>query len=205
MHKSTALAVLALAAVAAPSLAAPVQDYDIFARDDNEIFARDFDELYARDEDLVAREPRRKIRMHHIQAGVDLGNGLINAAQGLKQVITGHQRRELEDLVARTLEELEARDATGAHTDQSGAFSFGKILKGAAKIFFRDEDGALMARSPEPLVQLPGHGYMNRGPFSRPNRYIAARSPEPFRFLQNRPPPFYKMPSRMARSIDELD
>lgn len=56
--------------------------------------------------------------------------------------------------------------------------------------------------SPEPLVQLPGHGYMNRGPFSRPNRYIAARSPEPFRFLQNRPPPFYKMPSRMARSIE---
>ena len=88
MHKSTALAVLALAAVAAPSLAAPVHDFDILARDDNEIFARDFDEIYARDEDLVAREPRRKIHMHHIQAGVDLGNGLINAAQGLKQVIT---------------------------------------------------------------------------------------------------------------------
>lgn len=47
---------------------------------------REFEELVARMEELEAREP--KVHMHHIQAGVDIGNGLINAAQGLKQVIT---------------------------------------------------------------------------------------------------------------------
>lgn len=58
---------------------------------------------------------------------------------------SGHQRRELEDLVAR-MDELEARNG-----DASGALNFGKIIKGAAHLFLRDEDDLMARRSVPPL------------------------------------------------------
>lgn len=62
----------------------------IFFRDEDGLVARDDEELFAHDDyDLVAREPKFKApHLHTIQKGVDIGNGLIGAAQGLKQVIT---------------------------------------------------------------------------------------------------------------------
>ena len=53
----------------------------------------------------------------------------------------GHQRREIEDLIAR-MDELEARGG-----DASGALNLGKIIKGAAKIFLRENDELLARRS----------------------------------------------------------
>lgn len=46
--------------------------------------ARDGEDLLQRDDDLMSR----KVHLSHIQQGVDIGNGVVNAAQGLKQTIT---------------------------------------------------------------------------------------------------------------------
>ncbi|THH21768.1 hypothetical protein EUX98_g8289 [Antrodiella citrinella] len=114
MHAST-VAILAIAAAAAPAFAQPI---------------------YARQDASGAF----KISAGDIKDGIDIGNGLINAAGQLKQVITGHSRRELGELLTRALEEeLMARqvdiDASGASifSVAKDAFEVGKDVYDAFK------------------------------------------------------------------------
>ncbi|THH21771.1 hypothetical protein EUX98_g8290 [Antrodiella citrinella] len=96
MHAST-VAILAIAAATAPAFAKPI---------------------YARQDASGAF----KISAGDIKDGIDIGNGIINAADSLKQVITGHTRRDVAELLTRAVEEeLMARQAA---TDASGASIF---------------------------------------------------------------------------------
>ncbi len=56
----------------------------LFFREEDGLMSREFDDLEARDDDLMTR----KIHLSQIQKGVDIGNGVVQGAQGLKQVIT---------------------------------------------------------------------------------------------------------------------
>ena len=55
--------------------------------------------------------------------------------------------REFEDVLARAV------PAAGP-VDQSGAFNLGGLIKGAAKLFFR-EDGEMLSRRSVPVSQSP--------------------------------------------------
>ena len=48
------------------------------------MFRGDIEDLMVRDDKLISR----KVNLNQIQQGVNIGNGLVQAAQGLKQVIT---------------------------------------------------------------------------------------------------------------------
>ncbi|THH28489.1 hypothetical protein EUX98_g5701 [Antrodiella citrinella] len=90
MHAST-VAILAIAVAAVPAFAQPV---------------------YIRQDASGAF----KISAGDIKDGIDIGNSLIGAAGNLKQVITGHSRREVKELFSRAFEEelMARQDASGA-------------------------------------------------------------------------------------------
>ncbi|THH28488.1 hypothetical protein EUX98_g5700 [Antrodiella citrinella] len=123
MHAST-IAILAIAAAAAPAFSQP-----IYARED--AFTG-----YSRRNELEAR----KIKASDIKDGIDIGNSLIGAAGNLKQVITGHSRREVGELLTRALEEelmarQDATDTSGASifSIAKDAFDVGKTVYDAFK------------------------------------------------------------------------
>ncbi|KAH8101528.1 hypothetical protein BXZ70DRAFT_99987 [Cristinia sonorae] len=110
-----------------------IKDFFTDKREIIELITRVFeDDFVARDVIPETDESGAfKINTGLIKEGVDIANGVISAAHGIKDFFTG-DKRELAELVTRALEEeMIARDV--APVDESGAFDFG-ILKDAFSI-----------------------------------------------------------------------